>query len=140
MIAPCFSVVSVLDRSVKVTADVVSAYGAAPFCRSIRSTGLSVLDFGKDTDRGLSALAEQSRRAVAEDKAECVLLGCAGFVDFVEKLQRELGVPVLDGVSPAVRFAEALVGLGLRTSKVNTWTSPEKKAYTGYPFPDMNKS
>ena len=120
MIAPCFSVVSVLDRSVKVTADVVSAYGAAPFCRSIRSTGLSVLDFGKDTDRGLSALAEQSRRAVAEDKAECVLLGCAGFVDFVEKLQRELGVPVLDGVSPAVRFAEALVGLGLRTSKVNT--------------------
>jgi len=140
MIAPCFSVVSVLDRSVKVTADVVSAYGAAPFCRSIRSTGLSVLDFGKDTDRGLSALAEQSRRAVAEDKAECVLLGCAGFVDFVEKLQRELGVPVLDGVSPAVRFAEALVGLGLRTSKVNTWTSPEKKVYTGYPFPDMNKS
>ena len=70
MIAPYFSVVSVLDRSVKVTADVVNAYGAAPFCRSIRSTGLSVLDFGKDPKRGLAALAEQSRLAVAEDKAE----------------------------------------------------------------------
>ena len=140
MIAPYFSVVSVLDRSVKVTADVVNAYGAAPFCRSIRSTGLSVLDFGKDPKRGLAALAEQSRLAVAEDKAECVLLGCAGFVDFVEELQRELGVPVLDGVSPAVRFAEALAGLGLKTSKVRTWMSPEKKTYTGYRFPDMNQN
>ena len=128
MIAPYFSVVSVLDRSVKVTADVVNAYGAAPFCRSIRSTGLSVLDFGKDPKRGLAALAE------------CVLLGCAGFVDFVEELQRELGVPVLDGVSPAVRFAEALAGLGLKTSKVRTWMSPEKKTYTGYRFPDMNQN
>ena len=140
MIAPYFSVVSVLDRSVKVTADVVNAYGAAPFCRSIRSTGLSVLDFGKDPKRGLAALGEQSRLAWAVDKAECVLLGCAGFVDFVEELQRELGVPVLDGVSPAVRFAEALAGLGLKTSKVRTWMSPEKKTYTGYRFPDMNQN
>lgn len=72
---------------------------------------------------------------MAEDGAECVLLGCAGFVDFVEKLQGELGVPVLDGVSPAVRFAEALVGLGLKTSKVNTWTSPEKRHIRDILFP-----
>ena len=135
MIAPYFSVVSVLDRSVKVTADVVNAYGAAPFCRSIRSTGLSVLDFGKNPEKGLAALAAQSRLAVEEDKAECILLGCAGFVDFVEALQKDLGVPVLDGVSPAVRFAEALVGMGLKTSKANTWSRPEEKAYTGYDLP-----
>ena len=72
---------------------------------------------------------------VEEDKAECILLGCAGFVDFVEALQKDLGVPVLDGVSPAVRFAEALVGMGLKTSKANTWSRPEEKAYTGYDLP-----
>ena len=135
MISPNFSIVSVLDRALKVTADVVANYGANSFCKSIRSTGLSVLDFGKDPERGLAALAEQSRLAVKEDKAECVLLGCAGFVDFVEALNKELGVPVLDGVSPAVKFAEALVGMGLRTSKINTWTRPEKKLYLGYDFP-----
>ena len=134
-LAPNFSIVSVLDRGLKVTADVVNNYGANPFCRSIRSTGLSVLDFGRDPQRGLAALAEQSRLAVKDDKAECILLGCAGFVDFVDALNKELGVPVLDGVSPAVKFAEALVEMGVKTSKINTWTQPEKKLYMGYDFP-----
>ena len=131
-IAPYFSIVSVLDRSAKVTEDVVSNYGAVKFCRSIRSTGLSVLDFGKDPERGLKALAEQSRIAVREDRAECILLGCAGFVDFVAKLKEELGVPVLDGVVPAVKFAEAMVDMGLKTSKVSTWGWPEPKEIKGF--------
>ena len=138
-LAPNFSIVSVLDRSAKVTADVVCNYGATQFCKSIRSTGLSVLEFGSDPLRGLEALAEQSRRAVKEDKAECILLGCAGFVDFVEKLKGELGVPVLDGVMPAVKFAEALVGMNLKTSKYNTWKYPEEKLYSGYNFPEYKK-
>lgn len=131
-IAPYFSIVSVLDRSAKVTADVVANYGAEKFCRSIRSTGLSVLEFGRDPERGLAALAEQSRRAVAEDKAECILLGCAGFVDFVGQLNKQLGVPVLDGVVPAVKFAEALVDMGLMTSKSSTWGWPEPKEIQGF--------
>ena len=36
-IAPYFSIVSVLDRSAKVTEDVVANYGAEKFCRSKRS-------------------------------------------------------------------------------------------------------
>ena len=135
-IAPYFSIFSVLDRSAKVTEDVVANYGAEKFCRSIRSTGLSVLDFGKDPEKGLAALAEQSRKAVREDKAECILLGCAGFVDFVKQLKEELGVPVLDGVVPAVKFAEAMVDMGLKTSKVSTWGWPEPKAITGFPMFD----
>lgn len=132
VIAPYFSIVSVLDRSIKVTEDVVVNYGAEKFCRSIRSTGLSVLEFGESPQRGLDALLHQSRLAVSEDKAECILLGCAGFVDFVEKIKKELGVPVLDGVMPAVKFAEAFVEMGLCTSKTNTWSYPEKKEYAGY--------
>lgn len=131
-IAPYFSVVSVLDRSRKVTEDVVKAYGAESFCRSIRTTGLSVLDFGRDPEKGLAALAQEGRKAVAEDGAECILLGCAGFVDFVDALKEELGVPVLDGVMPAVKFAEALVKMGARTSKANTWKAPEPKAFKGF--------
>ena len=132
VLAPSFSIVSVLDRGVKLTADIVESYGAASFCKSIRSSGLGVLDFGRDPERGMRALEEQCKLAVKEDKAECVLLGCAGFVDFVEKLNKELGVPVLDGVSPAVKFAEAMVGMKLSTCKYNTWKAPEPKDYIGY--------
>lgn len=131
-IAPYFSVVSVLDRSRKVTEDAVKAYGAESFCRSIRTTGLSVLEFGRDPEKGLAALTQQSKKAVAEDGAECVLLGCAGFVDFVDALRKELGVPVLDGVMPAVKFAEALVKMGTKTSKANTWKAPEPKRFNGF--------
>lgn len=132
MISPYFSIVSVLDRSRKVTEDVVNMYGANQFCRSIRSTGLSVLEFSRNPNKGLKALEEQSRIAVEKDGAECILLGCAGFVDFVEELKLKLGVPVLDGVMPAVKFAEALVGMSLKTSKVNTWAYPEDKEFEGY--------
>ena len=45
----------------------VSSYGAEKFCRSIRSTGLSVLEFGRDPERGLAALAHQGELAVRED-------------------------------------------------------------------------
>lgn len=131
-IAPYFSVVSVLDRSRKVTEDVVKAYGAESFCRSIRTTGLSVLDFGRDPEKGLAALAQQGRKAVTEDGAECVLLGCAGFVDFVDALKQELGVPVLDGIMPAIKLAEALVKMGVKTSKANTWKEPEPKDFKGF--------
>jgi allantoin racemase len=33
------------------------------------------------------------------------------------ELSRELGVPVIDGVGVAIKFAEALAGAGLSTSK-----------------------
>ena len=131
-IAPYFSVVSVLDRSRKMTEDLVRDYGAEPFCKSIRSTGLSVLEFGKNPQKGLEALLEQARKAVKEDGAECILLGCAGFVDFVEKMREELGVPVLDGVMPAVKLAEALVKMGVKTSKYNTWKPQEPKTINGF--------
>ena len=101
---------------------------------SIRSTGLSVLEFGRDPKKGLEALAYQGKLAVQQDGAECILLGCAGFVDFVEDLSAQLGVPVLDGVMPAVKFAEAMVDMGLRTSKVSTWGFPEQKNIVGFPM------
>ena len=72
--------------------------------------------------------------AVREDGAECILLGCAGFVDFVEDLSQKLGVPVLDGVMPAVKFAEAMVDMRLTTSKVSTWGYPENKEIVGLPM------
>ena len=91
-----------------------------------------MLDFGKHPEKGLAALADQSRIAVTQDGAECILLGCAGFVDFADELRKELGVPVLDGVVPAVKFAEALVKMKVKTSKANTWKPPEKKEFKGF--------
>ncbi len=42
--------------------------------------------------------------------------------------------PVIDGVGAAVRLAEALVGLGLRTSKVSTYAPPGAKKIIAWPL------
>ena len=132
-IAPNFSVVSILKRSKKMTEELIYRNGMERFCRSIRATGLSVIEFQQDKEKGVLALEREARKAVEEDGAECILLGCAGFVDFACQLEKKLKVPVLDGVMPAVKFAEALVSMGLTTSKISSWNFPEKKRYEGYP-------
>ena len=52
----------------------------------------------------------------------------AGLVDY---LRARLPVPVIDGVTAAVKFAEALVGAGLRTSKHGDLAYPLPKIYSG---------
>jgi allantoin racemase len=59
------------------------------------------------------------------------VLGCAGMAELAASLTRELQVPVIDGVAAAVKMAEALVGLGLKTSKHGDLASPLRKRYVG---------
>ena len=79
----------------------------------------------------MEKLRDEVRRSVAEDDAEAVCLGCAGFARFAAELEAELGVPVLDGVVCATKQAELLVSLGLKTSKRKTYRPPERKRFTG---------
>ena len=51
-----------------------------------------------------------------------------------DAITSELHVPVIDGVGAAVRLAEALVGLGLKTSKISTYALPEAKKVIGWPL------
>ena len=98
---------------------------------SIRATPLSVEDFAKDPQGGQKALLEAGRKAVAEDRAEALLLGCAGMTNLEQRMEEALGVPVIDGVAAAVKLAESLVELSKKTSKINSYKYPEKKEFKG---------
>ena len=54
-----------------------------------------------------------------------------GMTDLARELQEIYGVPVIDGVAVAVKQAEALVSLGLSTSKRGSYASPLQKRFTG---------
>ena len=77
------------------------------------------------------AVFEECRRALAEDASGAIVLGCAGMAELAASLTRELQVPVIDGVAAAVKIAEALVGLGLKTSKHGDLASPLRKRVCG---------
>jgi allantoin racemase len=129
MVASRFSVVTTLDRTVGAAEVLVREYGMHTRCRRVRATGLAVLELEGDAAR--RRILDVCRRALAEDEAEAIVLGCAGMTDLCGELARELRVPVIDGVGVAVKFAEALVGARLATSKHGDFASPPRKAYTG---------
>jgi len=131
MVAARFSVVSVIPRIRTMLEELVKGYGMEDRVVAIRTTPLYVLDIERDPVGSMDKLRDEVRRSVKEDEAEAVCLGCAGFAQFADELQQELGVPILDGVVCATKQAEVLVELGMKTSKLKTYRPPEKKRFTG---------
>ena len=72
--------------------------------------------------------------AVREDRAEVICLGCGGMAGLDEAVRRATAVPVVDGVTAAVKLAESNVALALSTSKVRTYAPPRRKRVTGWPL------
>jgi allantoin racemase len=65
------------------------------------------------------------------------VLGCGGMADLAQELTLELGIPVIDGVSAAVRLIESLNALRLTTSKHGDLDYPLPKPLSGR-FKDLN--
>jgi allantoin racemase len=71
--------------------------------------------------------------AKREDRAEAIVLGCAGMADLAAALSARHDLPVIDGVAAAVVFIEALVRLGLQTSKQGGYAPTRPKSVKGFP-------
>ena len=129
-LAKRFTIVTTLDRSRVPIEELCRRYGMADRT-VVRASNIPVLSLEDPNSGARDRLRTEIRRAIDEDYAEAIVLGCAGMADLARTLQGEFGVPVIDGVSAAVKHAEALVGLGLRTSKRGSYATPIRKAYTG---------
>ncbi len=134
MIGRAYSVVTTLQRSVPAIEDRLALAGLAERCASVRASGMSTLEVDRDPEAAILAVVDEARKAVHLDHAEVICLGCAGMAGLEEAITSELGVPVIDGVGAAVRLAEAVVGLGLRTSKVSTYAPPDPKQIIAWPL------
>ena len=127
-IAARFSVITTLPRSVPVIEDLVAHYGAGHRCKRVRSVDLPVLALEADGATARSRLLAEARTALREDGVDAIVLGCAGMAELCECLSAEIGVPVIDGVTAAVKLAEALAGGGFRTSKAGAYAFPRDKS------------
>lgn len=122
-----FTVITTLPRSIPIIEDLVSAYGADRHCRNVRAIDLPVLGVDSDPAEAERLLTIQIHKAKLEDRAEAIVLGCAGMSALCERLSIATGLTVIDGVTAAVKLAEALVGAGYATSKVNAYDFPRIK-------------
>lgn len=122
-----YSIVTVLPRVRPLLEDLVRSVGMESRCASIRCCNLTVLEIEEDPQRAVIELISESRKAVQEDHAESILLGCAGMGPLDEQIKAAVNVPVLDGTVCAVKIAEGLFDYKQFTSKQAAFAWPEPK-------------
>jgi allantoin racemase len=120
-----FSVVTVLKSTAEAIKDNINKYGFAQRCASVRYARIPVLEL-KDEERAFRAILEEAEKAVAEDGAECIVLGCTGMSSLAIKLMERLHVPVIDPAVAALKLAELYLGMGLTTSRL-AYEAPSEK-------------
>jgi allantoin racemase len=125
-----FSIVTAQSRSVGPIEALVARYGTAGRCR-VRAADVAVLDLEDLESDAVGKLRREIAIAIEADRAEAIVLGCAGMAELARALFEEFNLPVIDGVAAAVKQCEALVALGLKTAKRGAYANPLRKRYDG---------
>lgn len=123
-------------------------YGFQNYLASMRSIDIAANALQCDTEYTTARIIEEGRKAMEEDHAEALILGCTCNFGLAEKVQDILGIPVIDPLIAAVKMAENLATIkqdfGLKPS--NKWSSqapPEnemiKFGLNKYPTPIGNQ-
>ncbi|MBI4641338.1 MAG: hypothetical protein HY731_11620 [Candidatus Tectomicrobia bacterium] len=120
-----FSIISPLEGKIGSVRARLRALGLEAKFASVRGMGMSVLDLARQREEALQKIAAVGMRAVEEDGADVLVLGCMSmaFLGITDELQTRIGVPVVNPVTAALKTTELLVSINLTHSK------------RAYPFP-----
>jgi allantoin racemase len=110
-----FSVLVARRKSIPRMIENIRQYGHGHRMVSMRSVEIRVPDLRADHDHTCDRLLTEGRKAIQEDGAEVLILGCAAEYGFHERLQSVLGVPVIDAVLAPFKYAEFLAELAQRS-------------------------
>ena len=119
-----FCIMTTLKTRVPSKETYVRQLGMEKLLASVRVRSMTVLDAVAKPDECKSAILALGKRAIEEDGAEVLVLGCASNAGYADDLTRQLGIPVIDPTSVTLKVAEALVDLGLTQSKVGLFSYP----------------
>ena len=122
-----FSTLTMLQQFIPYQQDLVRLYGFEAKCASVRAINVNVEECVTNREQTLAELGAEIAKIVDEDRADVVILACAGLCGYDRDLSRLAGVPVLDPVAVAVKVAEGFVGLGLAQSKLRKFANPPQR-------------
>lgn len=103
----------------------VHALGLMKRIASIRSIELPVLELDVDRNKTFKLLLDAGNKAINEDGADVLILGCTGLRDFTRALQSKLRAPVIDAAISGLKMAEVVTSLSLSHSKL-AYPSPHR--------------
>jgi allantoin racemase len=132
LIAKRFAVITTLARGVPALEDAIEARGIGRRCLAVVPLEIPVADQGSHNPDTTPAVVAAGRR-LAADGAEALILACGGMADVAATVEREVGLPVCDGVSFGATLGYAMWRCGLRTSKTGAYGWPEPIPYLDMP-------
>ena len=134
-----FSIITITESVIAFTERLVRNVGVGDKLASVRVVDIPVLELHDDLERTIEATIREGRRAIEQDRADTLILGCMsmGFLEVAEAVAPELGVPVLNPARASLKFAEALVGAGLTHSRRAYLTPPKLAAGNGLTAADL---
>ena len=127
------SIIAISQRIQAWYREVVEGYGFGPRLASIRALDRPLSGIGEVQQEHSQALKALAERAVDEDGADVIVLAGAPLAGLARTLQGQLPVPVVDGVSSAVRHAQTLMALRPGTHTRGSFAPPPAKPNRGLP-------
>jgi len=85
---------------------IIHGYGHAHRLTDLYPVDLGVTDFQKDHEETGRRLIAAGRKAVDQDHAEALILGCTMEMGFYKEVEKATGVPVIDAAIAALKRAE----------------------------------
>jgi len=128
-----FSVVTVLSRLAPLIDTIAAELGTTKLT-STRAVDIPVLEL-EDRAKTVEKLTKESVKAIEEDGAHVIVLGCTGMAGLADQLKHELAeqgynIPVVDPLIVALKLAEILVDMKTSQSRL-TYPPPPEKERTG---------
>lgn len=128
-----FSIIAISHRIEAWYRECVAANGLSARLASIRSLQSPLRDIGSVQEDHAARLEALSLQAVREDGADVIIVAGAPLAGLARSLQGRIPVPVVDGVSSAVRHCESLVALHAGNAREGSFARPPRKANAGLP-------
>lgn len=97
-------------------------YGMDKNVQIWKSVNLTVSQLKEETELTRSRIIEQTRKAIEEDRAEVIIMGCAAIDNLEEELQEKFNVPVVNPIVAGIKVAEMMASL-----RINNNLSHSKK-------------
>lgn len=132
LISRKFAIITVMPSVVPVIETLAKDLGVSGNITSVREVGIPVDELG-DKDKLSRKLLEQARRAIRQEGAEAIVLGCTGMLDVAKQVEgwlKELHepAPVIDPTTAAITMLEALVRNKLAQSRLTYFPPPPVKS------------
>ena len=128
-----FSIVAISQRIQAWYREVVESHGLQGRLASIRALDRQLADIGAVQTDHAEALRQLCETVVREDGAEVIILAGAPLAGLARSLRGQLPVPVVEGVSSAVRHAVSLVALQPGKARAGSFAPPPVKPHRGLP-------